>query len=87
MSHSLRHTPGVVGGGGAGVVVVVVVTRRVVASVLKSGIGLVAVAFLWASRSLSIENGVVDGDGQPVNSVEALKEIYILYYILIRNDN
>lgn len=46
MSHSRRHTPGVVGGGGAGVVVVVVVTRRVVGSVLNSGIGLVAVAFL-----------------------------------------
>lgn len=46
MSHSLLHSPGVVGGGGTGVVVVVVVVRRVVASVLNSGRGLVAVAFL-----------------------------------------
>lgn len=46
ISHSLRHTPGVVEGGGTGVVVVVVVDRRVVASVLNSGSGLVAVAFL-----------------------------------------
>lgn len=78
MSHSCLHTPGVVGGGGA-TVVVVVVTRFVVVSVLISGIGLVAVAFLCASKSFSIENGVVDGDGQPVNSVEALK---IQYYFI-----
>lgn len=75
ISHSDRHTPGVVDGGGAWVVVVVVEMRLVVASVLNSTIGLVAVAFLWASRSFSIENGVVDGEGQPVNSVEALKNI------------
>lgn len=62
-----------VGGGGTGVVVEVVVVRLVVASVLNSGIGLVAVAFLCASKSFSIENGVVDGDGHPVNSVEALQ--------------
>lgn len=72
ISHSFRHTPGVVGGGGTGVVVVVVVVRRVVASVLSCGIGLVAVALRCASRSFSIENGVVDGDGHPVNSVDAL---------------
>lgn len=74
ISHSFLHTPGVVEGGGAGVVVVVVVTRLVVGSVLNSVIGLVAVAFLCASSNFSIEKGVVEGDGQPVNSVDALKE-------------
>lgn len=73
-SHSFLQTPGVVDGGGNAVVVVVVVVRRVATSVEKPGIGLVAVAFRCASKSFSIENGVVDGDGQPVNSVEALKK-------------
>lgn len=70
MSHSCRHTPGVVGGGGTGVVVVVVVVRLVVAAALNSGTGVVDVAAF--NRSSSIENGVVDGDGHPVNSVDAL---------------
>lgn len=84
ISHSCRQTPGVVGGGGATVVVVVVVVLLwVVASVLILN-GVVAVAFLCASKSFSIENGVVDGDGQPVNSVEALKVTFI---IVINKDN
>lgn len=72
-----------VGGGGTGVVVEVVVVRLVVASVLNSGIGLVAVAFLCASKSFSIENGVVDGDGHPVNSVEALQISKVNYIITL----
>lgn len=85
MSHSCRHTPGVVGGGGAGVVVVVEINRRVVGSVLISGSEVEAVAFLCSSRSRSIENGVVEGEGQPVNSVEALsKKIYYILYNLAK---
>lgn len=71
ISHSCRHIPGVVGCGGAGVVVVVVISRLVVDSVLISICGVVE-AFLCISSNRSIEKGVVDGDGQPVNSVEAL---------------
>lgn len=71
MSHSCLQIPGVVGGGGAGVVVVVVVIRRVVFSILASGAGLEIEMSLF--RNFSIENGVVEDDGHPVNSVEALK--------------
>lgn len=71
ISHSCLQIPGVVDGGGATVVVVVVVMRRVVLSVIGSGAGVEIEMSLF--RYFSIENGVVEDDGQPVNSVEALK--------------
>lgn len=77
ISHSCLQIPGVVDGGGSAVVVVVVEMRRVVFSVIGSGTGVEIEMSLF--RNFSIENGVVDGDGQPVNSVEALKNhIYLL---------
>lgn len=71
-SHSLIQTPGVVG---LGVVVVVVVVVVVLVVVLVSLASVVLVeTALAASRSFSIEIGVVDGVGQPVNSVVALQK-------------
>lgn len=67
-SHSAVHTPGVVG---AGVVVVVVVVVVVGLGVFSSVVLVDAAAFA-AARIFSIEIGVVDGDGHPVNSVVAL---------------
>lgn len=65
--------PGVVGLGVVVVVVVVdvLVTTLVVGAAEDVFEGIVAVRA--ASRSFSIEIGVVDGVGQPVNSVVALK--------------
>lgn len=73
-SQSLSQMPGVVGR----CVVVVVVDVVVVEDVLVVGTTetLVdeTVAVLAASRSFSIDIGVVEGAGQPVNSVVALRE-------------
>lgn len=59
-------------------VVVVVVVVTVVELVVVE----LAVAILAASNSFSIEIGVVDGVGQPVNSVVALKIYFLAYYLL-----
>lgn len=77
MSHSRRHTPGVVDGGGTVVVVVVVVVRLVTASVLTSSTGLIEI-FLF--RNFSMEKGVVEDVGQPVNSVVALQDFMIALF-------
>lgn len=76
-SQSFSQTPGVVetvvgGDVGSGVVVVVVLVDD---STSASSLG-VAVAAFCASNNFSIENGVVEGVGQPVNSVVALKYFY-----------
>lgn len=70
-SHSSSQTPGVVG---LGVVVVVEVVEVLdVASVIGIDETDETVAVRAASSNFSIEIGVVDGVGQPVNSVVALK--------------
>ena len=68
-SQSSVHTPGVVG---RGVVVVVVVVLVVVVVVVVVLLLLVVVCVLAISSSFSRGMGVVDGVGQPVNSVVAL---------------
>lgn len=68
-SQSSVHIPGVVG---LGVVVVVVVVVDVVETVVSTVRVVLVDAALAASRSFSIEIGVVDGVGQPVNSVVTL---------------
>jgi hypothetical protein len=76
-SQSFSQTPGVVGtvvGGEVGSGVVVDLTFLVDDSTSASSLG-VAVAAFCASNNFSIENGVVDCVGQPVNSVVALKHI------------
>lgn len=70
-SHSSEHTPGVVGLGVVVVVVVVVVVT--VVDVEELVVDEEDVAVLAASSSFSIEMGVVEGVGHPVNSVVALK--------------
>lgn len=71
-SQSSLHTPGVVGL--CVVVVDVVVVVVVVLGSLAGILGLVLpVAVLAASNNFSIDIGVVDGVGHPVNSVVALK--------------
>jgi hypothetical protein len=67
-SQSSVHTPGVVG---RGVVVVVVVVLVVVLVVVVVVVVLVVCVFAISS-SFSRGMGVVDGVGQPVNSVVAL---------------
>lgn len=72
--HSPTHRPGVVGRGVVVVVVVVVVVEE--AAVDTSSVELVwDVAALAASKSFSMEIGVVDGVGHPVNSVVALRKL------------
>lgn len=72
MSHSFSHIPGVVGLWVVVVVVVVVVLDGEVSS--SSGLVVLelAAAARAASNSFSIDIGVVEGVGQPVNSVVAL---------------
>lgn len=82
-SHSSSHTPGVVG---LGVVVVVDVDDVLEISFVLgiSDMFIVAiVAVRAASSNFSMEIGVVDGVGHPVNSVVALKFISM---IVIRYD-
>jgi len=64
------YWPGVVG---LGVVVVVVVVVVVEDGSVTASVVVLVWACLAASRSFSIEMGVVDGVGHPVNSVLALK--------------
>lgn len=77
-SHSDRHRPGCVGRTVVVVVVLVVVVVVVdvdedfwPATEPSSSEMSIDSAFCWAS-SRSMENGVVAGDGQPVNSVVVL---------------
>lgn len=73
-SHSSSHIPGVVG---LGVVVVVVDVDDVLEISFMLGTSDMftdaTVAVRAASNSFSMEIGVVDGVGHPVNSVVALK--------------
>lgn len=72
-SHSSSHIPMVVD---LGVVVVVVVVDVIETALVVSTTDMlteISVAVLATSKSFSIEIGVVDGVGQPVNSVVALK--------------
>lgn len=72
-SHSSSHRPGVVG---LGVVVVVDVDDVLEISLVLGITDIfidVTVAVRAASNSFSMEIGVVDGVGHPVNSVVALK--------------
>lgn len=71
-SHSSLQIPGVVGFGVVVVVVVVVVIVVVMIVELVDVELAAAAAARAASNSFSIEIGVVDGVGQPVNSVVAL---------------
>jgi len=68
-----EHWPGVVVGGGFIVVVVVVVL--VVVLVVGSKVDVIAAnsAALDCCNNFSIDNGVVDGVDQPVNSVATLQ--------------
>lgn len=77
-SHSSLHMPGVVG---RGVVVVVVVVVEVVETVVSIVCVVLVDAVRAASRSFSIEMGVVDGVGHPVNSVVALQLSFIIYVL------
>lgn len=81
-SHSSSHTPGVVG---LGVVVVVVDVDEVLDISFVLGISDIftdaTVAVRAASSNFSMEIGVVDGVGHPVNSVVALKFIDSDYII------
>lgn len=81
-SHSSSHTPGVVG---LSVVVVVVDVDDVLEISFVLGISDIftddTVAVRAASSNFSMEIGVVDGVGHPVNSVVALKFIDSDYMI------
>ena len=70
-SHSCSQIPGVVGLGVVVVVVVVVVLVVMVIGISDAFIEEI-VAVRAASSNFSIEIGVVDGVGHPVNSVVAL---------------
>lgn len=82
-SHSSSHIPMVVD---LGVVVVVVVVDVIETALVVSTTDMlteISVAVLATSKSFSIEIGVVDGVGQPVNSVVALKILidYSFFFI------
>lgn len=91
-SHSSSHTPGVVG---LSVVVVVVDVEDVLEISFVLGISDMftfdaSVAVRAASSNFSMEIGVVDGVGHPVNSVVALKFVntivrynIILHYFIL----
>ena len=79
-SHSSSHIPGVVG---LGVVVVVVVVEVVVTVLIVGSTDALkeeTVAVRAASKSFSIEIGVVEDVGHPVNSVVALEYLNLLSY-------